>query len=383
MDEINSNIDNIILSFLNGELTVDEKLELENWLLSDPSNQLYFSELYKIWNVAETANITNNEIDNSLQKVKAQIKSSEEVPQMTLSRMKKIVLTFGKWAAIILITLGSGIFVYKQFGKNSSLISQQLTYKEINVPLGSKSEVTLPDGTTVNLNSGSKLTYSSDYGKTLRDVNFSGEGYFKVAKQKTKPFIVHTSNANIKALGTEFNVKAYPDENIIETILVEGSVIINDNNTSKSANVLGSKGVILKPGEKLQIFKNEINQNYKLDNNLQNNNSNSTLIDNKPFVVKKVADSNIETSWKEKRWIIVGTDLSSLALSLSRKYNVNVKLVDSDLNNFKFSGIIEDETIEQVLNVMKYTLPISYTINKGEVILSINHKREKDFKKSN
>ena len=131
------------------------------------------------------------------------------------------------------------------------------------------------------------------------------------------------------------------------------------------------------------IFKNDINQNYKLDNNLQNSNSNSTLTDNKPFVVKKVADPNIETSWKDKRWIIVGTDLSSLALSLSRKYNVNVKLVDSDLNNFKFSGIIEDETIEQVLNVMKYTLPISYTINKGEVILSINHKREKDFKKSN
>ncbi|PKL84797.1 MAG: hypothetical protein CVV22_10945, partial [Ignavibacteriae bacterium HGW-Ignavibacteriae-1] len=144
---------------------------------------------------------------------------------------------------------------------------------------------------------------------------------------KEKPFIVHTSNASIRALGTEFNVTAYPNENISEMILAEGSVVVklNSEYTSKS-NI---SEVVLQPGQKA-IIKNQVEKN------------NSVLV---ASLRVENCDPQVETSWKDKRWIIKGTDLDRLAVSLSRRYNINIQLKDPELLKYKFSGIIENETI--------------------------------------
>ncbi|NJK96971.1 MAG: FecR domain-containing protein [Bacteroidales bacterium] len=119
--------------------------------------------------------------------------------------------------------------------------------------MGSKSSIRLPDGTEVVLNAGSKLTYDFSYGITSREVSLIGEGYFKVAKQKNSPFIVKTAKAHIKALGTEFNVKAYPEENEVEAILVEGTIQVNKFDLKKRRIELSDSGIILKPGQKILI----------------------------------------------------------------------------------------------------------------------------------
>ena len=102
-----------------------------------------------------------------------------------------------------------------------------MNYTEIKVPLGAISEIILPDSSQVMLNAGSTIRFRSDYNSNNRDIQLQGEGYFKVAKNENLPLIVNTGNLKIKAVGTEFNVKAYPDEGIIETTLVSGIVEIS------------------------------------------------------------------------------------------------------------------------------------------------------------
>jgi len=93
-------------------------------------------------------------------------------------------------------------------------------------------------------------------------------------------------------------------------------------------------------------------------------------------------DVQIETSWKDKRWIIRGTNLDEIAVLLSRKFNVTIQIKDPELRKYKFSGIIENETLEEVFAIMKFTIPIKSLIDKGEVTWSIDRKREKDYKEA-
>jgi transmembrane sensor len=385
MAENDSNIDDIIISFLKDKISLQEKKILEEWLASDASNNAYFKQVYKIWNTADLLKNDDSEVDKMFQKVKYQMHNPGNIITQSQSKSRNIVFSLGKWAAVILISLGAGAYLYSLKEKETILFKQKDPYNEISVPMGSKSKIRLPDGTEVTLNAGSKLTYRMDYGKTLREVDLSGEGYFKVAKLKEKPFIVHTSKANIKALGTEFNVKAYSDENIVETILVEGSVAINEVNGPKNAKgVKSNESIILKPGQKLQILKNTVTDQQSISSNSGNNTQNSTtqFIENHPEISIKNSNPQVETSWKDKRWIIQGANMENLAVLLSRKFDINIHIKDSELKNYKFSGIIENETIEQIFSIMKFTIPISYTIVKGEVTWSVDRNRENYYKEA-
>lgn len=385
MTENYSSIDKIIFSFLNGDISLEEKNILKDWLASDPSKKEYFKEVYKIWNTVDLLNEDKNKIEKILQKVNYQIGKIDTFTEKKLSAPKKIMLSIAKRAAVILISLCTGAFLFYLMVKAPVLTSQQTFNNEIIVPFGSKSKIHLYDGTEVTLNAGSTLTYNTDYGKDFREVNLVGEGYFKVAKQIDKPFIVHTYKASIKALGTEFNVKAYPDENIVETILVKGSIEVNEIDSSvNSTDLKRSKGVILKPGQKVQIFNTSENTKQKANQNPVNITSVEKIepIRNDAKIRLETSNPQIETSWKDNRWIIQAKDLHELSVLLSRRYNVNIHLQNPELVKYKFSGTIENETIEQVFNIIQLTVPISYTIEKGEVTWLINRNLEKIYKEA-
>ena len=116
-----------------------------------------------------------------------------------------------------------------------------------------RAQFTLPDGTTVSLNAGSRLKYDERFGINDRIVELEGEGYFKVAKDSKRLFTVKTSYLNVNALGTAFNIKAYSDDNTIETTLVEGSVRIEEIADNGRKEVM-----VLKPNQKLTFFKADL-----------------------------------------------------------------------------------------------------------------------------
>ena len=111
----------------------------------------------------------------------------------------------------------------------------EVNYFRIEVPYGSKSSIELPDSSKVVLNSGSRLEYPDHFGTSDRTVFLHGEAYFDVKRNKNKPFYVKTDEVTIKVLGTQFNVKSYPEDNIMETILVSGSVEILPNEQTFNA----------------------------------------------------------------------------------------------------------------------------------------------------
>ena len=389
--DINEKIDKLILAFLAGTLTLAEKKELERWLSASEYNKQYFKQINVLWKAAAlSSDETGNEVDKAYQRVQLQIYKQKKSKLHSKERSGNFDRRFSaearKWAAVIILSLitGAGLYYLVQLYTPTPA---ERAKNEIVVPFGSKSRILLPDGSEVWLNAGSKLSYSMDYGKKMREVNLVGEGYFKVAHNPDKPFIVQASKVRIKALGTEFNVKAYPDENVIETILVKGSVVIDksevfENNTRKI-----SQSIILKPGQKARIYKEpetkttyvklpetkeRLEPDVKVEKPAQPAKENKINLQN--------SNTKIETSWKDERWIIKGENLDELLILLSRRFNITISLLSKNLSKYQFSGTIENETPEQVFRIMSLTIPMSYSIDKGSVEISLNKKLEEKYK---
>ncbi|NJK95364.1 MAG: FecR family protein [Bacteroidales bacterium] len=247
---------------------------------------------------------------------------------------------------------------------------------EYNVPKGSKSSLKLPDGTIVWLNAGSKLTYTDDFNQNERNVYLTGEAYFNVVTNKEKPFRVHTSELLIRALGTRFNVKAYPEERIITTTLEEG--IIDVQVLKKNENGV-NRQIKIKPHEKLVFFKDGYADSLSLPRPKEELKKISFAVKN--IRVESEVNTELYTSWKSDKWIIEGLTLKCLAPMLERRYNINIHFNNDGLEQYKFSGILQNETIEQIMDALRYTAPLRYSIVKDSVYLKLDHSVKQNFER--
>jgi transmembrane sensor len=248
---------------------------------------------------------------------------------------------------------------------------------EVIAPRGAKSEVILPDNTKVWLNAGSRLHYRGDYGINNRNVYLEGEGYFSVVKNPAKPFIVNASGLEIKAFGTSFNVKAYPEEKYITTTLVEGIVKIEGkglNLSLKPNEVL----VLVKEASKIAVDNNKdaaiSSGDKKNDNPGSGENKNTSF--SKDILLKTDVNTNIYTSWKDNCWIIQSETLGNIAKEMERKFDITVYIESPELNQYTFTGTFYKETLEQILDILKLTAPLKYEINKGIVVIKTEEKRK-------
>lgn len=358
-----NNIENLIHTYLNGTISDQEKNELFHWLAKDQSNIIQFNQLADIWlssSVFQETQNFNSKI--ALERVKSKIDDANLFAGESKSRT--IQLSWYWAAAIIVIVIFSSVLVSNLILKDSPQYSTSPYLFE--VPYGSKLNLRLPDGSQVILNAGSKLTISEGFGKTHRNLNLVGEGYFRVSPNKALPFLVHAGKIDVKALGTEFNVKAYPEDKVIETILIEGSVEVNKK-TNKDSE---SKTLILKPKQTLVYNKesDDIQVNITV-----NKATSAEEIDLPEPPAPKIAyaktdiDPVIYTSWKEVQWNIYRKNLYDLAIELERKYDVTIRFESEALKTIKFTGTLKDESLEQVLSAMRIAAPIEYKI-KGKVV---------------
>lgn len=362
---------------------MEETQELKE-LLKHPVALEYFKKEYLLNSAVFPGDKQVNEAWDRIQK---QIEESY-IPEYSNVRKIRNYSWFRTVAAsVAMFILGALVYYFAfDFNKGIGLVGfshkiespEKLTTK-IYVPLGSRSKIELPDGTSVHLNAGSMLEYGMDYGADSRNVKLEGEAYFKVAKKDSCLFTVMAKNTSISALGTEFNVKAYREENFVQTTLVEGSVRVDPDVVSQVEDV------ILKPNQSLTVYKD----NAKL-----------TSAGNKPVTTKtksaltqfeaprlvdismKVVNPVLYTSWKDARWVIEGEELESLAQKLQRRYNVNILIASPALKKYKFNAIIEDETLEQVMDLLKNIAPINYFVDKNTVVLGVNPEQSKAFERS-
>jgi ferric-dicitrate binding protein FerR (iron transport regulator) len=268
------------------------------------------------------------------------------------------------WAAAAAAIIG-GFFLFNSItemrsgdGTGKGLARE---VNEISTRPGSKSKIELPDGSIVWLNAGSKLTYDKNFGKELREVTLTGEGYFDVMKMKEKPFIIHTSSINIKVLGTVFNVKAYPEDKHTETSLIRGSVEVTIKNRPNDK-------IILSPSEKLIVENDAIIKKGKEKENNENTSAAAikTLMSVNKLKYSPVDSTVAETEWIKNRLVFRDESLAELAVRMERWFNVTIEITDETLQQKRVTGIFENETIDQALGALKISIPFKYdqTVNK-------------------
>jgi ferric-dicitrate binding protein FerR (iron transport regulator) len=365
-DFISDSVYEAMVAYFESKLTQVQAEELIAWIGENNNNLRYFLDTEKIWYASGM--IKREEKDTG----KAWKKLVEKIDNNNIRPMPKPVIhirisSIYKIASIILILIAVGvgsIFVFRNPEKFS-----RGEYFEAVAPKGSRSVITLSDGSVVWLNSDTKIKYQADFGQNSRNVILEGEAFFNVSENKEIPFRVHASELCITALGTSFNVKAYSDENIIETTLETGEIRI-DKLDGKQGNS-EAETVFLKPNQKAVFLRNI--SDLTLDNRKKaapvKKNEVSAII--KPLSIKidSLVDTKLTTSWKDSRWIFKSEKLSKLAPVLERRYDVTITFMDSILVNYKFTGTLKEESLEQVLKALTLAAPIRFEVARNKVYL--------------
>jgi len=201
--------------------------------------------------------------------------------------------------------------------------------------------LTLPDGTLVSLNASTHLEYPSKFGKKTREVTIEGEAFFEVKPNKEKPFIIHAGKAQIKVLGTSFNVSAYPSAKSVEVIVKTGKVqVLNKATETKQNNEL-----ILNPGEK------------------------GTLVFSSNALLKTTNQNPNFIAWKTHDLIFRATSLGEVISNLENVYKVNIRLDDPKLNGLLLTAHFNDYSLDFILKVIETTFHMETQMIDGQYIL--------------
>ena len=368
-----------IIRYLNGKLNQDEIWKLEQWICNSSENLALFESYRKIW-IGTAAGIPVEKFDSKRgwENVFNRIHMNAGYKSLpgNEGNSKRIQKAFQIAAMFILFATAGAVAAWIVLTPQRVPLSDK--YCEIVAPQGSKSQITLPDGSKAWINAGSKLSYRGDFNQKERVVNLEGEGYFNVTSNKAKPFIVQTAHLKVKAFGTVFNVKAYPEEKTVETTLVEGIVQIEAGSKSRSEETYT---YTLKPKQNIIYHIESGITEQKSDNEIVK----EPVADEKEDIVKKDVQvlSNIKpelyTSWKDENWVIEGMPLDELAVLMERRYNSKIEIRDDALKLYKFTGTIQNETLEQVMVILSLTSPLEYAIGKGNVDWMLNKNLEKNY----
>lgn len=283
------------------------------------------------------------------------------------AQRKLIRYTWGlRVAAVVVFALvASGIFYLRT---KQALMAQQ--FHSISTPFGAKSKIILPDGTAIWLNAGSNIKYSNDFGIKNRQVHLSGEAFFDVFHNPTLLFSVKTSELTIKSYGTAFNVKTYPEEGTIETTLIEGSIGI----TRSSLENKRKDEVLLGPNQRVVYYRKsktmetmEITQTADETVEDQAPSTHEPMEQKTTYLISKGIEPAEFTAWKDGTIFISSETLKELAVTLERKYDVKIHFESEALLSLRFTGSLENETVEQVIHAIGIAAQIDYEIEDRDI----------------
>jgi ferric-dicitrate binding protein FerR (iron transport regulator) len=266
-----------------------------------------------------------------------QHQSAQKEPAPMSFRKSRSALKYLSVAAS-LVVIAALLFLFYQ--KETDTVAKR-DMSETVTQRGAKSRIILPDGTTVVLNADSKISYNKHFNESSRNIYLSGEAYFDVAHDISRPFIVHTSKASIKVLGTRFNVRDYPDDVQLATSLIKGKVEVT---------IKGPAGrtFILKPSDKLIIDKGLIEDIKTME---------------KAFQLKPVTqlDSVIaETSWVSNKMVYSNKPFPDIIKDLERQFDVSIQLSNEAIKKYRYTGDFEENNIDDILGILQIIKPFHY-----------------------
>jgi transmembrane sensor len=284
----------------------------------------------------------------------SELPSSLKIPGKKIIPFKAAAI-LKKWSIVAAAFIIVGLLAYSLSSRLRNSAPNALSQtNEILTARGNKSVIKLSDGTNVRLNAESKLKYTN-FSNQNREVVLTGEAYFDVAPDSLHPFSIKADKINIKVLGTAFNVKAYPRDEMIETTLVHGKieVIFEDRPNEK---------IILKANEKLIVRKNQVEKLLKpaatpVLPRIQVSN----------IIPVSINDSLLaETAWLKGKLVFVNERLETIALSLERRFDVDIDFTGERTKNLRYTATFENENVEQALELLSTSkkFSVSREVNK-------------------
>ena len=314
--------DDVLAAFLRGELNAAEAAAVEAWYDASAANRKLLGEVYYILYVNDRINDTAGiDVERSLRQFKRRMHAGRRIS------LRRIAVRAAAAAAVAVILLAGGVTTVSL----SKRLAQPLT---VITHLGERSQVVLPDGTKVWLNSASSVEYVAPFFSRERRVKMDGEAYFEVAKNPERPFIVDMGNASIRVLGTTFSVKADKGKDQITAVLLEAA------NRFESP----TQQVLLAPDQQLTF----IRSTNKID--IQSVNAKENL------------------AWKDGLLKYKSIALCTLLNELEKRYEIPIHIENKRLldPNVTVSGTFsEDQSLKEILQVISRSLPIKWSQRDG------------------
>lgn len=246
------------------------------------------------------------------------------------SKRRRLTTMVLRWTAILLLPIVSSIITYYITGSNSNNQNLPVTF---STGYGEKADITLPDGSHVWLNSGTSVTYNSSFNKKERALSLTGEAYFEVAEDASRPFIVQTKDIAVEALGTSFNVTAYEEDQFSSSVLIDGSIRVSADGQERILSE-NHRATYYKEGSKLATDA-VLASDYIL--------------------------------WKDGYLYFESSSFEDIARQLSRMFNVKIEFTSDKLRPIRFTGTLGNSSIRNVLDILSLTSPMYYEM-KGTTI---------------
>ena len=350
-----------------GNISSNELNDL-NFLLSKAKSMSLNEEFDEEWNMASGLAI-GTKPDKLIRKIRKAINETEKAKLSRYGLINKsdaLLRSILKYAAVLAVGLISSWLAFNLL-YDIRQPEETNDFHIVEVQNGSKSKIHLQDGTIVNLNSGSRLYYPTSTSSDHRYVRLVGEAFFDVVEDRGKPFYVYTEDMTIKVLGTQFNVRAYPDEKTFETTVVEGEIEVYSNLAKFEPD---NKPLIsLSPNQKIVIEKK-----IRLDTETETETLDAPETELKqepvqlPEIIKQVR-AEVDTEWRNNILIFDNEPFRSIISKLERWYGVHIETQDSRLDNVRFSGKFDRESIADVLSALSQIDPFTFEIHKDKVLL--------------
>jgi ferric-dicitrate binding protein FerR (iron transport regulator) len=381
MEKTLTMIDDLILRYISGSASEEEKQRLLTWLNESPENRTQLFVLKDIHDAARIKQLFREaNAGGEWERLHRLILSRTRAERA--ARLKKYMRHIARHAAIFLMgTLTAG-FIYRHSGQPETAGDQSTAWCEVHTEKGEKVKIILPDGSEVKLNACSYLAYPGSFGKNKRELRFHGEGYFDVRTDPDIPFTVKTSGLQIKAFGTVFNVKAYENDGEIETTLVEGSVSIETDNNKPIVTLMPKQSIsipkILLAGSAGTSYADTPAAKQDTVKALTGE---KTRRSRPKAILTDQVRAEVYTSWKDDKWVIESESMESLMKKIDRRYDVSTIIENETIKKYVFSGTLKNYSLEQVLEAIRLNAPVKFSVKEKQVVISEDKQLKKNYER--
>lgn len=312
----------------------------DDWIRAHPEKAAAVKEAKELYYVLN-GNITASTFAKERRRFEQAFQQHLQAPPVkTISPVWRILAR----AAVIALLINIAGFAVYQYKK-------QQRHRNYSSVAGERKSFQLPDGTSVMLNANSHITMASQFNKDTREVTLIGEAFFDVSTVANKPFIVHTSKMDIRVLGTSFNVRAYPEDNVVAAALIKGKVEVTIRGER-------NRKVILQAAQKITVPI------------VESHSARAQVVPIAKVALNPRDSAAVETSWTRNRLVMTDMPLGAAATEMSRWYGVKITVDSAIANKYRYTATFEKETVEQALKAMQASVPFHYNIVNNEIFIS-------------